>query len=75
MIKYLTLFYSEYIEDIMHKIETNINKDTIDKVFDYYKDELPIDRLNFAKELVLRRSKWMVNYYKKNKREKGGKIL
>lgn len=75
MIKYLTLFYSEYIEDIMHKIETNINKDTIDKVFDYYKDELPIDRLNFAKELVLRRSKWMVNYYKQNKREKGGKIL
>lgn len=75
MIKYLTLFYSEYIEDIMYKIETNINKDTIDKIFDYYKDELPIERLNFAKELVLRRSKWMVNYYKQNKCEKGGKIL
>lgn len=41
----------------------------------YYQDELPPDRLRFAKELVLRRANWIVNYYKVNKYESRGKLL
>ena len=75
MISYLTAFYPELIESIILKIENSITKENVDKLFDYYKDELPIDRLNFAKELVLRRAKWIVEYYKVNKYESRGKLL
>ena len=75
MISYLTNYYPEYMENIISKIEVNITKEKIDKLFDYYKDELPIDRLVFAKELVLRRAKWIVEYYKINQYESRGKLL
>lgn len=75
MISYLTMFYSEYIEQIIDKIEKNITRENIDKLFDYYQDELPPDRLRFAKELVLRRANWIVEYYKVNKYESRGKLL
>ena len=75
MISYLTLFYSENIEPIIDSIEKNITKENIDELFDYYQDELPPDRLRFAKELVLRRANWIVNYYKVNKYESRGKLL
>ena len=55
--------------------EKNITKENIDKLFDYYQDELPPDRLRFAKELVLRRANWIVEYYKVNKYESRGKLL
>ena len=75
MISYLTHYYPEYIEDIINKIEQNVTRENIDKLFDYYKDELPIDRLVFAKELVLRRANWIVEFYKINKYESRGKLL
>ena len=75
MISYLTHYYPEYVEQIINKIEKNITKENIDKLFDFYQDELPIDRLNFAKELVLRRANWIVEYYKINKYESRGKWL
>ena len=63
------------IEQIIDKIEKNITRENIDKLFDYYQDELPPDRLRFAKELVLRRANWIVEYYKVNKYESRGKLL
>lgn len=75
LMAYLTNFYSEEIEDIMMSIEQNITKENIDRIFGYYKDELPIDRLNIAKEVVLRRAKWMTNFYNLHKNESKGKLL
>ena len=75
MISYLTTFYPEYIEQIIDKIEKNITKENIHKLFDYYQDDLPPDRLRFATELVLRRANWIVEYYKVNKYESRGKLL
>ncbi len=75
MIIYLTNYYSEYIEKIILEIEKKITEENIDKLFDYYKDELPKDRLVFAKELVLRRANWIVEYYKIHQYESRGKLL
>lgn len=75
LISYLTTYYSDEIEEIMQNIEKNINVDSINKTFDIYRDELPLDRMKMAKELVLRRANWMVNYYHKNKYESRGKLL
>lgn len=75
MIIYLTNYYSDYLEKIVSEIEKNITKENIDQLFDYYIDELPKDRLVFAKELVLRRAKWIVDYYKIHKYESRGKLL
>lgn len=74
LISYLTLNYSEEIADIIEKIKC-LNKDTIDELFKPYENELPIDRLNMAKAIVLERAKWITNYYYKNKNESRGKIL
>ena len=67
LMEYLTLNYSELIEDIMENI-SNIDKNKIDKILNYYKDDIPIDRINMAREIVLRRAKWMSEYYYKNKK-------
>jgi hypothetical protein len=75
LIAYLTNFYAEDIEDIMNRIETSVTKENIDKLFDIYASELPADRLRIAKEIVLRRGKWMTEYYNLNKYESRGKLL
>lgn len=74
LISYLTLNYSDEIEEIMNNI-SNINESVIDKMFDYYKDELPIDRVNMAKQMVLQRAKWIVDFYYRNREESRGKII
>ena len=71
LIAYLTLNYSHEIEDIMKNIST-IDQDVIDRLFDYYKEDVPIDRINMAKQIVLRRAKWMTDYYYKNRNESRG---
>ena len=73
LIKYLTLNYSDEIYDIMNNI-SKINEETIDKIFDYYKDDVPIDRLNMAKQIVLRRAMWMTDYYYKYRSESRGNV-
>lgn len=74
LISYLTLNYPEEIEEIINNIST-INEETINELFDQYKDELPTNRLNMAKYLVLQRAKWITNFYYKNKAESRGKML
>lgn len=74
LISYLTTYYADEIEEIMGKI-SNINKEVIDELFDYYKDELPIDRLNMAKEIVIQRAAWMSEFYYKERMENRGKLL
>lgn len=75
LISYLTLFYPEEISRIMDKVEKNINELTINQAFSVYQEELPIQRMVMAKEIVLERAKWMVEYYQKNKQENMGRIL
>lgn len=75
LIMYLTNFYSEDIEDIMNRISENITEEKIDNIINNYADELPIDRMRIAREIVLRRAKWMSEYYKLNKYESRGKLL
>lgn len=75
MISYLTLFYSKEIEPLMNKIEEKITKENIDKIFDAYKDYLPIDRLNMAKQVILERANWMTSFYRQNKKKSEGKLL
>lgn len=75
LISYLTTYYSDEIEEIMENIANNVNVDSINTIFDYYKDELPVDRMNMAKEIVLKRAEWMTNYYYKNRYESRGKLL
>ena len=74
LISYLTLNYPFDIEEIMDKI-SNIDESVVNQLFDYYKDELPIERLNMAKQIVLKRAKWMSSYYYNNKDESRGKVL
>jgi hypothetical protein len=75
LIAYLTNYYPEEIEEIMEVIKENVTKEKVDYVFDYYKDELPPDRLNMGKEVVLRRASWMVEYYYNNRLGSGEKTL
>ena len=75
LISYLTTYYSEEIEEIMENIANNINRESINQIFDYYQDELPKDRMNMAKELILKRASWMTDYYYKNRFESRGKLL
>ena len=75
LISYLTLNYVDEIEEIISNIERNITKENIDKIFDYYKEDLPIDRLNMAKAIVLERAKWITSFYSKNRSESRGKVL
>mgnify|MGYP003295132964 CR=1 FL=1 len=72
LIAYLTNYYPEYIEGIMETIKQQITEEHINKIFNYYKEELPPDRMRMAKEVVLRRAKWMVEYYYNNRLENGG---
>ena len=55
-------------QEIMDNI-SNLDPAIINSTIDQYKDELPIARLNMAKELVIRRANWMSEYYNKNKNE------
>jgi len=73
LIAYLTLNYPNEIEEIMSNI-CNINEEVIDKLFDYYKDVVPLDRMNMAKQIVLRRGRWMTDYYYKYRNESRGKL-
>ena len=75
LISYLTTYYSDEIEEIMSNIAANITPENINKTFDYYKDELPVDRLTMAKQIVLQRAMWMTEYYNKNRHESRGKLL
>lgn len=75
MIEYFTNHYPKEIEGIMFSISNAITEENIDKIFSCYQSEIPIDRLVMSKELVLRRAKWMVEYYYNNRREVGGKGL
>lgn len=75
MISYLTLFYSNEIEDIINTIKDRITPDNINKIFDLYKDYIPIDRLNMAKQVVLRRANWITSFYQNNKMKSEGKLL
>lgn len=75
LISYLTLFYPEEISRVMENIESNINEITIQKAFDAYQEELPVQRMMMAKKIVLERAKWMVEYYQKNKQESMGRLL
>ena len=75
MIEYFTNHYPNEIEGIMHAISNAINEHNIDKLFDVYQSEIPRDRLIMSKQLVLRRAKWMVDYYYTNRVEVGGKTL
>ena len=74
LISYLTLNYTDEIEEIINNI-SYLNENTIDELFNPYQDELPIDRLNMAKAIVLQRAKWITNFYYKNRTEGRGKIL
>ena len=71
LIEYLTLNYSDEIEEIMENI-SNIDEEKIDRILKYYKDDIPIDRINMAREIILRRAKWMSEYYYKNRNESRG---
>jgi len=73
LISYLTLNYSEEIEEIMDKISC-LNKEVIDKLFDCYADELPVNRMNMAKTIVIERAKWMSEFYINNKSESRGRL-
>jgi len=73
LIAYLTLNYSYEIEDIMNSI-SNINEAVIDRLFDYYKSDVSIDRINMAKQIVLKRARWMTDYYYKNRSESRGNV-
>lgn len=75
IISYLTMFYAEEIDDIMNKIKENITEENIDRIFAFYEGELPIDRANISKEIVLRRGKWITDFYEKNKTKSEGKLL
>ena len=72
---YLTNFYSEEIEEIMDKISSVINAENIDRILGHYAKELPADRLRMAREILLRRGKWMSEYYALHKHESRGKLL
>jgi len=74
LISYLTLYYPDEIEEIIKKI-SYIDNDIVNDLFDYYASELPINRINMAKEIVLKRSKWMCDYYYKNKFESRGNLI
>lgn len=74
LISYLTLNYADEIEDIMENIST-IDDIVVNSLFDYYKDELPIDRLNMAKAIVLQRARWMTDFYYNNRSESRGRII
>lgn len=75
IISYLTTYYPDEIEEIMTDIAANVTPENIDKIFDDYMDEIPIDRLNMAKQIVLQRAMWMTEHYFKNKHESRGKLL
>lgn len=63
LIEYLATFYLESIGDIINKISCVITKDNLDKLLKPYEELLPISNLNFAKQLILERASWIVNYY------------
>lgn len=75
LIAYLTNHYPEYIEGIMEMIKQVVTPENIDRLFNHYSEELPPDRLKIAKEVVLRRGKWMVEYYYNNRLDNGGYTL
>ena len=75
LIMYLTNYYSDEIADIMASIKENITEEKINEIFDYYKDELPIDRLNMAKSIVLKRGQWMTEHYYETLKDIEGKLL
>jgi len=75
LIMYLTNFYSEEIEDTMERITNVINEENVDRILSHYAKELPADRLRMAREIVLRRGKWMSEYYALHKHESRGKLL
>lgn len=74
LIAYLTNYYPEYISGIMEMIKKVITPEKIDKIFNFYQDDLPPDRMRIAKEVVLRRGKWMVEYYYNQTLESGGYV-
>ena len=57
------------------KVIVDIASSNIDKIFDAYKDYLPIDRLNMAKQVILERANWMTSFYRQNKTKSEGKLL
>ena len=59
----------------MQKNKVKENNREAQDWLDYYKDELPINRLTMAKQIVLQRAMWMTEYYNKNKQESRGKLL
>lgn len=73
LIAYLTLNYPNEIEEIMGNI-CKINEEVLDKIFNYYKSDIPIDRMNMAKQIILRRGIWMTDYYYKYRSESRGKL-
>ena len=75
LISYLTNYYPDELEEIMTNIKENITKENINHRFDFYKDELPIDRLNMAKAIVLKRADWMVEHYFSAREQNRGKLL
>lgn len=74
LIAYLTNYYPEYISGIMEMIKNIITPENVDKIFNFYQEELPPDRMRMAKEVVLRRGKWMVEYYYNQTLESGGYV-
>ena len=75
LIEYLTTYYSNYIEDIVLRIKENINEENIENLFSQYSNELPPDRMEFAKKMVLERANWIVTYFEENKERNRGKLL
>lgn len=73
LICYLTLNYSEEIEEIMGKISL-LDEKVINVLFSCYEDELPIDRMNMAKTIIIERAKWMSEFYINNKSESRGRL-
>ena len=71
LMEYLTLNYAEEISDIIENI-SNIDEEKVDNTLKYYKDDIPVDRMNMAREIILRRAKWMSEYYYKNRSESRG---
>lgn len=75
LIEYLTTYYYDEIESIIMRIRDNMTQENIGNLFAWYSNELPIDRLEFARNMVLERAKWIVSYYLENKEKSRGKML
>ena len=73
IIDYLTSFYPNEIEEIIHKIENQINEENVNNILKKYSDETSFYRLEIAKSILLERSKFITSHYYSNKNRNLGR--